>query len=67
MGALVPEYEVQATSVTIDPGTGSITISLQTDRGPIALYLAADALLLLKDGIEKALAKKRRDGNEGRG
>jgi hypothetical protein len=60
MGALVPEYEVQATSVTIDPATGNITISLQTDKGPIALYLAADTLLLLKDGINKTLAKASR-------
>ncbi len=62
MGALVPEYEVQATSVSIDPVTRSATISLQTDQGAVALYLSADVLLLLKDGIEKPTVQERREG-----
>jgi len=62
MGALVPEYEVQAITVSADPGTERVTIGLQTDQGPVALYLAADVLVLLKAGIEKALAEERREG-----
>jgi hypothetical protein len=60
MGALVPEYEVHATTIAIDPPTGNVTIGLQTDKGAIALYLGADVAFLLKDGIEKTLAEERR-------
>jgi hypothetical protein len=57
MGALVPEYEVQATTVATDPGTGRVVIGLQTDQGPVALYLDAGVLVLLKVGIERLLAQ----------
>jgi hypothetical protein len=62
MGTLVPEYEVQATRVVVDPATGSAMISLQTDQGAVALYLSADVLLLLKDRIEKPIVEEWREG-----
>jgi len=61
MGAIVPEYEVHAINVSTNRGTGRITIGLQTDQGPVVLYLAADVLILLKEGIEKKLAEKIKD------
>jgi hypothetical protein len=61
MGAIVPEYEVQASKVVVDPATGSAMISLQTDQGAVALYMSADVLLLLKDRIEKPLIEEWRE------
>jgi hypothetical protein len=52
MGLLVPEYEVHSTAITVDPNSGIATITCLTGEGTIALYLAGDVLLLLKDQIE---------------
>jgi hypothetical protein len=62
MAELPPEYEVRAAAVAIDAGTGSGTLGLDTDKGPMALHLPADVLLLLKVRIDHMLAQERHGG-----
>lgn len=47
-----------APQLDIEPSDGCALLTFETNQGPIALLLPADALLLLRDRIERQLSRK---------
>lgn len=50
--------EAWAPQIEVEPSDGKALLTFNTARGPVALLLNADVVLLLRDRLEKQLARR---------